>query len=156
MSVDQLLKIQEVLKSEPTAYVLVANSIWQRAEHYAIVAIFDTLEMVEAYEKAAQLPDTISEKVIRSIDTYTETGKRVEANMFRSYRPDSLLWDCNKPEQNGAALTCSTYGILMVSEARIGDDYSHIPQNPEPPSGPIEWPDDIRLDDESKEKIATW
>lgn len=156
MSIEQLLEIQQVLEREPLAFILVANSVWGRNEDAELVALFDTLEQAQAYEKACRLPEPIVQLIYRRVDTLTEIGvERHDYPMSRSYRPDSLLWDFNPPFDHGQGPTCGIY-VPTFSRAPVGFDYAGCPKNPEPPSGPIVWPEDMRFKEGYEEKVRAW
>jgi hypothetical protein len=110
MTVESVAAFLEAREQLPVCYALVMNSIWQRAEHQAIVALFDTREMADAYEQACRLPDSES----------VQYGDR---RMWLSYRDGTLLRECNRPYD-------SEPHIIV---APVDMDYRFTPINPEPP-----------------------
>lgn len=123
MSVQELFDFQkgELLDwvRNPRAWVLRANPVWGRTETRNRIAIFDTHEMAKAYFEASKLPELgpgESHEKYKTNDGY-----------YRSFRPDSLLWDYNPDE----------YGGPLFEPAFPWFAYEGVTMNPTPPSGPI-------------------
>lgn len=96
------------------AIVLVANSVWGRAENVTAIAVFDSRQMAEAYELASRLP-----------------AGRNEDDRWRTYRPDSLLWDYNMGTYF-RGLGSNPKGMFHPALPWV--DLSSLPRNPPPPA----------------------
>jgi hypothetical protein len=117
MSVQELFDFQEHLKTwieNPRAWVLLANPVWGSAETVNRIALFDTREQAEAYGRASELP-----KPAYPDDHKTKDG------YYRTFRPDSLLWDYNPTAYHGP----------MIQPATPWLRYDGVVRNPVPPSG---------------------
>lgn len=111
---------EELKQGPPRAWLLVANCIFARAEDFDPLAIFDTREQAEAYEKAARLFPKTSDG---------SDGVRTRDGMFRRYRPDSLLWNYNPDIMIGQeSMAVPVWAVMGVG---------NLPENPEPPSTPL-------------------
>lgn len=112
MSIQQLRDnhraVDDMELGAPFAWVIIANPVWGRFEDQNLIAIFDTKEQAEDYERASRLPAPIN------------TG-----GIGRTYRPDSLLYDYN-PGYDGM--------IKPVNNAVFVWECS---ENPTPPSGDV-------------------
>ncbi len=101
----------------PICYALVMNSIWERMEHRAIVALFDTEAMAAAYEQGCRLADYDTEIL--------NPGTLDERRMVRHYREGTMLRDFNVPHDfNGP----------HIIPAPVDYDYRKTPINPVAPS----------------------
>jgi len=152
MTVADLLARQQ---AEPDAVVLVLNNMFSsKIEYRQIVAVFDTLDMAQAFERACRLPRdpskphnaTLTSYTTRRVD-YPRVGTEIQDKMVRSYRPDSILWDFNTPFHRDAPFQEATTDLDLYS----------IPQNPIAPTGPIvmEHPE-RHLIEESIALLALW
>jgi len=101
----------------PRAWLLRANPVWGSAETVNRIALFDTREAAEAYITASELPKAEHPDAYKTADGY-----------WRTYRPDSLLWDYNKLFSGDGP---------MVVPAIPWMRYDGIGVNPAPPSGPL-------------------
>lgn len=123
MSVEELFEAQEELKTwanpdTARAWLLRANPVWGRCEDVNDVALFDTREQAKAYIEASQLPE--------------ELRGETEDGIYRSHRPDSLLYDYN------IELHCAGPKVIPAVPWNL---YEDVTRNPEPPSGAFEgWP----------------
>ena len=69
------------------------------------------------------------------METYGYSPNR-PAPMHRMFRPDSLLWDFNDPKEM----------IQLAIQVTVPwCDYGAVPENPTPPSGPVEFPEGVSL-----------
>ena len=109
----------------PRAWVLLANPVWGRTETRNMIALFDSKEAAQAYVDGSKLPEGIPDE-----DRKTPDG------IFRSFRPDSLLWDYN-PEFSGES-------DIRPMLPWIG--YDGLMSNPAAPSGSIPMVDGAKLD----------
>lgn len=100
----------------PRAWLLRANPVWGSFETVNKIALFDTREAAEAYVETSKLPKAEHPDAYKTDDGY-----------WRTFRPDSLLWDYN--EQAG--------GGPMVMPAVPWHRYDDVHRNPAPPSGPF-------------------
>lgn len=119
MSVQELFDLQERLKTwlePPRAWVLLANPVWGSTETVNKIALFDTREQAEAYGRASELPKPANPDDHKTKDSY-----------YRTFRPDSLLWDYNPTAHDGH----------MIQPAIPWFRYDGVIQNPVPPSGPV-------------------
>jgi hypothetical protein len=119
MSVQELFDFQvDVLRDwlrNPRAWLLRANPVWGSHETVNQIALFDTKEQAEAYVKASELPKPLNPDDNRTDDGY-----------WRTYRPDSLLFDYNAQAWDGP----------MVVPAIPWHDYDGVQKNRTPPTGP--------------------
>ena len=102
----------------PTAFVLCANPVWGSSETTNAIAIFDTFEALKAYVQASLLPEPV----------------RTTDGIYRSFRPDSLLYDYN-PE-----LFDNEHGSRSIAEIKTAmvpwiEYTAH--ENPVPPVGQV-------------------
>ena len=118
MSVEELFAFQEEVLIDwiraPRAWLLQANPVWGSWETVNWIAIFDTKEQAEAYRNASKLPEPLKPEDNRTEDGY-----------FRTYRPDSLLFDYNHDETRP-----------MIVAAVPWLRYDEVQRNPAPPTGP--------------------
>lgn len=134
MSVQELFddqdKLEEILRrhsQHPQAWAIRANPVWGSAETVNLIAIFDTEEAAQAYWDASLLPKNLKPEECKTPD-----------GIYRSFRPDSLLWDYNPH-------------CFMGSEPVAPADpaFPYRPQgvqvNPAPPSGQIPEVDGMKL-----------
>lgn len=135
MSAQDFLAFQQRIRTEllnpPECWVLLANT-FGRAEDNDAVALFDTKELGDAYVEASKLPENWAAGVaprVPSIDGF-----------FRTYRPDSLLWDFNPLYQG------MVYRVRLMDTLR---GYDHLPINPEPPNRPV-----VEIVEELKARVA--
>lgn len=102
------------------AVLLVGWSVWDRIEETQPVALFDSMELAEAYELAARLP---ARRLPTTADTRT-----------RTYREDSLLHGFNMGvfgHQPGS----SSAGMFVPAPPWMA--LGHLPRNPPPcPAAP--------------------
>lgn len=119
MSVGDLFEFQEkVLKDwihHPRAWLLQANPVWGSWETINRIALFDTYEQAVEYVRASKLPEVENKEIYKTKDGY-----------YRTFRPDSLLWDYNEPDSRS-----------MVIGAVPWLRWEDVNRNPPPPSGPI-------------------
>lgn len=97
------------------AVLLVGNSVWQRLEELELIALFDSLEMAEAYELAARLP--------------ARRPPTAEDSRMRTYREDSLLHGFNLGTANHQP-GLSPMGMFVPAPPWMVLD--HLPRNPAP------------------------
>ena len=116
----QAQAIKSMIAALPECWLVIANGVYQRAEGYTIVAVFDTMAQAEAYVDASVLPPEY-------------TGIYI-GGYSRSFRPDSLLWNCN-PTLYRQVRTASHHSI--VHRLTGLEDISSFPANPIPPVGPV-------------------
>jgi hypothetical protein len=121
MGMHEFFEFQKVLlqqASNPLAWLLRANPVWGRYEDVNRIALFDTKEAAERYLEAAvlpKLPEGADRDIYKTADGY-----------WRSFRPDSLLWDYNLEETDRQ----------MIVPAIPWYSYDGIPWNPLPLLGP--------------------
>ncbi len=118
-------KIIDLAAAAPSCWAIVANSVHARAEQKAIVAVFDTPELAEAYVEASLLPDDMPPEERRIDDRY------------RSFRPDSLLWDYNVGFEHLVVELKSPLVAITMEGGWNGFNGPPPPQNPAPPYGPL-------------------
>lgn len=123
MSVAEFLARQaEVFSDPPECWVIVANSVHGKAENFDIVAAFDTKELAETYVRTSLLPAD------------WDNERRHVQERFRSFRPDSLLWNYNNDVWlHGAAPESDLLIVRRVRSLTIRLD--DAPINPTPPAG---------------------
>ena len=106
-------EIAELIRTCPPCWGIYANSVHARAESMTIVALFDTQEQAQAYIDASRIP-----------------GSRVAIQQrFRSFLPDSLLWDYNGIGPGD----CDVISLTQNNPFARGLS----PINPPPPSGDL-------------------
>lgn len=119
MSVEELSRFQKETLADwcrnPRAWFIMANPVWGRSETVNRIAVFDTKEMAEAYLLASRLPESKDPEIYKTNDGY-----------YRSFRPDSLLWDYNYYEFR-----------QQVHPVLPWEPLNDLKVNPTPPSGPI-------------------
>jgi len=124
VSVQEFLAFQDRIYAEllnpPECWFLLANT-FGRAEANDVVALFDTEELCKAYVEASKLPEGWFADIAGG-------SPRLDG-FFRSYRPDSLLWDYN-PLYEGMVWPVRIRNILDRGHAGL-------PANPAPPSRPV-------------------
>jgi hypothetical protein len=123
MSVHEYLTQAQTIRSMidvlPECWLIVANGVYQRAEEYTVIAVFDTMAQAENYVDASTLPP---EYMGINVHGY-----------YRAFRPDSLLWDYNPTLYTGVP-TDSRHAIVHRLRGLV--DLS-VPTNPIPPTGPV-------------------
>ena len=124
----QAQSIKSMIAALPECWLIIANGVYQRAEDYAIIAVFDTMAQAEAYVDASVLPPEYMGILV--------------GRYSRSFRPDSLLWNCN-PLLYTRVPTASRYSI--VHRLTGLENISSFPANPVPPVGPV--PPDVFADE---------
>lgn len=113
----------EAFMANNTAVMLLANPVMSRYETRVPVAAFDNLGLLEAYLKSSALP-----AIPNAHNVYRRDG------VFRSWRPDSVLWDYN----GGLSFqTVGRWNDLDVAPMCPWVNYGYIPFNPVPPTGLI-------------------
>ena len=105
-------EIEALTRDMPECWALVSNHVYARAEEQSVVAVFDTLDLARAYAEASLLPPELWSNAVGYVGGYG-----------RTYRPDSLLWDCNDAQP-----------VLVTMCTKI---VSQAPPNPLPPTGPV-------------------
>lgn len=109
--------------SNNTAVVLLGNPVMSRYETRVPVAAFDNIELLKTYLNSSALPD-----VPNAHNLYRRDG------VFRSWRPDSILWDYN----GGLSFQVKgRWDEMDVVPMCPWMDYGFIPHNPSPPTGLI-------------------
>jgi hypothetical protein len=99
-------------------FTILANGNFANAEHEAIVALFSTRELAEAYVTASRLLES-----------------REERSYYRSFRRDSLLWNFNDS-------SAANYGSVTIREMPdvvppfIAAGLHDLPVDPTSPVGP--------------------
>lgn len=118
MGLSEFFAFQEELKkkllAEPMAWLLQANPVWGRSETVNRIALFDTKAAAERYlesSKLPALPKDADHEIYKTEDGY-----------YRTFRPDSLLWDYN----------CDAGGMHMIVPAIPWLVYEGVQQNPLP------------------------
>ena len=112
---EQLIK---KLREEPMAWLLQANPVWGSWETCNRIALFDTKAAAERYIESSQLP-----KLPEGADPEIY---KTEDGYYRSFRPDSLLWNYNMEIGERP----------MIVPAIPWREYDGIQQNPLPLTGP--------------------
>lgn len=113
--IDELI---EKCAQTPIAWAIISNPVYSRAEVTVVVALFDTQEAAEDYYEKSKL------------DVVTPV-EQVDRTIYRTFRPDSVLWD-----YNARPLLLSRSGTCPVVPASPAWDLSSVPINPDPPAGP--------------------
>lgn len=119
MSVAEFLaarqQIRELAKNPPTCWGIAATSVYASDEdmQFVVLALFDTKELTEAYVAASELPEL-----------FLYDGR------YRSFRPDSLLWNYR--------IVADGIGPLTTSVADFSLEIDTLPVNPKPPTDPLE------------------
>lgn len=124
------------LDNTPSAWVLVANSVWERAENVTTIALFDEYADVLAYVAASRLPEGVSTKGHRTI--------------HRSFRPDSLLWDFNAEPEPELHVLWAAHAAANRMPVR------HLPINPTPPTGSLCADDFPGLHADHVDTVRSW
>ena len=108
-------QIRELAKNPPECWGIAGASCYAIDDaQFVVLALFDTKELAEAYVAASELPELF-----------------VYDGRYRSFRPDSLLWDYRIVGSGIGPLTTSVADLSLA-------EIETLPVNPEPPTDPLE------------------
>lgn len=134
MSVANVLAMRAQLQTfanTSTAVVLLAGSVHGNYERLHPVAAFDTPEAALAYLKASALP----------LPAEGQSLRKTSDGIYRTWRPDSLLWGCNGGDdfvQHGRSSVLALTPMTPWEVHTTGFGFStEVPHNPAPPTGPV-------------------
>jgi hypothetical protein len=105
---------------EVEVWAIVANGTWAHAEHEAIVALFDSEELAQAYLIASRLPPELRGR------------KEPNDHIHRSFRKDSLLWEFNDSSRKDFC-SANVFPLAPFAPPHIVAQLHLLPINPLPP-----------------------